>query len=85
MTKTTVFHFKVFVDQVTEHVVTVTRHNPVSHQSVVLVAYTSFKPPAQIKATNIRPLKVQGRLEEIIFEMQVKGIKEEWVNYMTNT
>ncbi|XP_050699326.1 glycogen debranching enzyme-like isoform X6 [Eriocheir sinensis] len=66
---------QVFVDQVTEHVVTVTRHNPVSHQSVVLVAYTSFKPPAQIKEGHIRPLKVQGHLEEIIFEMQVKGRK----------
>lgn len=67
--------WQVFVDQVTEHVVTVTRHNPVSHQSVVLVAYTSFKPPAQIKEGHIRPLKVQGHLEEIIFEMQVKGRK----------
>lgn len=67
--------WQVFVDQVTEHVVTVTRHNPVSHQSVVLVAYTAFKPPAQIKEHHIRPLKVQGHLEEIIFEMQVKGRK----------
>lgn len=64
---------QVFVDQVTEHVVTVTRHNPVTHQSVVLVAYTSFRPPAGVMESNIRPLKVQGRLEEIIFEMKLKG------------
>lgn len=64
---------QVFVDQVTEHVVTVTRHNPVTHQSVVLVAYTSFRPPSEVREANIRPLKVQGRLEEIIFEMQLKG------------
>lgn len=61
------------MDQVTEHVVTVTRHNPVTHQSVVLVAYTSFRPPAEVRESHIRPLKVQGHLEEIIFEMQVKG------------
>jgi len=64
---------EVYVDQVTEHVVTITRHNPVTHQSVVLVAYQVFKPPSEIRESYIRPLKVQGRMEEIIFEMQLKG------------
>ncbi|CAL4062039.1 unnamed protein product, partial [Meganyctiphanes norvegica] len=63
---------EVYVDQVTENVVTVTRHNPVTHQTVVLVAYQVFKPISQMNRGNIRPLKVEGRLEEIVFEMKTK-------------
>lgn len=61
------------MDQVTEHVVTVTRHNPVTHKSVVLVAYTSFRPPSHIvdNYIRIRPLQVQGKFEEIIFELNL--------------
>ncbi|KAF2348981.1 Glycogen debranching enzyme central domain [Trinorchestia longiramus] len=67
---------QVFVDQVTTDVVTVTRHNPVSHESVVLVAYTSFSPPAAIGTPYVRPLKVQGALKEIIFEMEQRPANE---------
>ena len=67
------------MDQVTEHVVTVTRHNPVTHQSIVLAAYTSFVPPSNIHNDFVRPLKVQGSLDEIIFEFRVKGSDERFV------
>ncbi|XP_018012653.1 glycogen debranching enzyme isoform X1 [Hyalella azteca] len=67
---------QVFVDQVTSDVVTVTRHNPVTHESVVLVAYTSFAPPAVIGSPYVRSLKVQGALKEIIFEMEQRALNE---------
>lgn len=64
-----------FVDQVSEHVVTVTRHNPVTHQSVVLVAYTSFRPPGSIRQCPLKPLRVQGTLDEILFELEQQPIQ----------
>lgn len=69
---------QVFVDQVSEHVVTVTRHNPVTHDTVVLVAYTSFCPPAHIAAQHLRPLKVQGNLDEILFEMEQRAVSQKY-------
>ena len=65
---------QVFVDQVTEHVVTVTRHNPVTHESVILVAYTSFCPPGHIGSSWIRPLQVEGSLDSVLFELEQKAV-----------
>ncbi|XP_011494521.1 PREDICTED: glycogen debranching enzyme [Ceratosolen solmsi marchali] len=62
---------QVFVDQIDEDIVAITRHSPTTHQSVVLVAFTVFKhpdPDANDLRRNIRPLRVEGVVEEIILE-----------------
>ncbi|XP_058794874.1 glycogen debranching enzyme isoform X2 [Phymastichus coffea] len=62
---------QVFVDQMDSDVVAVTRHSPTSHESVVLVAFTAFNQPdpnASDLKRHIRPLRVEGVVEEIILE-----------------
>lgn len=62
---------QVFVDQMDTDVVAVTRHSPTSHESIVLVAFTSFnhpEPNATDLRRHIRPLRVEGVVEEIILE-----------------
>lgn len=61
-------------------VVAVTRHSPTTHETVVLVAYTAFDKPdgtANDLRKNIRPLRVEGVVEEIILEAGLchQGIK----------
>ena len=51
---------QVFVDQVDSDTVSVTRHNPVSHQSVILVARTVFKTPENMNAGYAQTLEVPG-------------------------
>lgn len=57
----------------TEHIVAVTRHNPKTHESIILVAYTCFQLPNNdwpFSTPNIRPLKFEGHFEEILFEIE---------------
>ncbi|XP_033222328.1 glycogen debranching enzyme isoform X2 [Belonocnema kinseyi] len=62
---------QVFVDQMDADVVAVTRHSPSTHESVVLVAFTAFKHPdpnASDLRRHVKPLRVEGVVEEIILE-----------------
>lgn len=68
---------QVFVDQMDSDIVAVTRHSPTSHESVVLVAFTAFKHPdsnAHDLRRHVRPLIVEGVVEEIILEASLSHI-----------
>lgn len=63
---------QVYVDQMTADVVAVTRHCPVTHQSIVLVAHTAFNHPNDnAQQGYIKPLVLDGRVEEVVFEMHL--------------
>jgi len=58
-------------------IVAVTRHSPTSHESVVLVAFTAFKHPdcnAHDLRRHVRPLRVEGIVEEIILEASLSHV-----------
>ncbi|PVD23275.1 hypothetical protein C0Q70_16541, partial [Pomacea canaliculata] len=64
---------EVYVDQLDPEVVSVTRHNPQTHQSVVLVARTAFsKPGDPNNQCFFKPIYVQGIVEEILFEGSIR-------------
>lgn len=63
---------QVFVDQMHPDIAAVTRHNPTTHQSVILVAHTSFtRPYPNVGPTGVRPLLFEGTLDEIILEAEL--------------
>lgn len=63
---------QVFVDQMHRDIVAVTRHNPTTHESVILVAHTAFeKPHPSAGPTGVRPLQFEGQLDEIIIEAEL--------------
>ncbi|KAL1498307.1 hypothetical protein ABEB36_009123 [Hypothenemus hampei] len=68
---------QVFVDQIDTDIVAVTRHNPVTHTSFVLVAFTAFSHPdlnSDKHQRVIRPLRVEGVLDEIVLEASLNHI-----------
>ncbi|XP_030750314.1 glycogen debranching enzyme isoform X2 [Sitophilus oryzae] len=68
---------QVYVDQIDPDIVAVTRHNPDTHSSYVLVAFTAFSHP-DINAGNyqrgIKPLRIEGVLDEIVLEASLSHI-----------
>ncbi|KAK4875160.1 hypothetical protein RN001_011582 [Aquatica leii] len=68
---------QVYVDQVDTDIVTVTRHCPKTHQSVILVAFTAFghpKPNDAFSQRFIKPLTVEGVLDEIVLEVTLNNV-----------
>ncbi|KAM6953512.1 glycogen debranching enzyme-like [Aplochiton taeniatus] len=60
---------QVYVDQVDEDMVAVTRHCSSSHQSVVAVSRTAFKnPKTHHYSDEVPPMFIPGKIEEVVFE-----------------
>lgn len=63
---------QVYVDQIHADVVAVTRYSPKLHETIILVAHTSFSyPHPHAGPTGIRPLIFEGNLKEIILEATI--------------
>ncbi|XP_050313135.1 glycogen debranching enzyme isoform X2 [Anthonomus grandis grandis] len=71
---------QVYVDQMDADIVAVTRHNPKSHVSYILVAFTAFGHP-DVHAGNyqrsVKPLRVEGVLQEIVLEASLSHVDVE--------
>jgi len=52
---------QVFVDNVSGDTLSVTRHNPVSHQSVILIARTAFSHPHHLDPRGVPNVNVPGQ------------------------
>ncbi|XP_037131537.1 glycogen debranching enzyme isoform X2 [Syngnathus acus] len=60
---------QVYVDQVDEDIVAITRHCPSTHQSVVAVCRTAFKnPKTHHYRTDVPPMFIPGKIEEVVLE-----------------
>ncbi|CAF0868627.1 unnamed protein product [Brachionus calyciflorus] len=60
---------QIYVDQFDEDTTTVTRHNPKTHESFILMSRTSFYKPNEWTPKNIaRPLLIPSRIENVVFE-----------------
>lgn len=65
---------QVFVDQMNPDIVGVTRQNPITHESFILVAHTAFGyPDKNAGATYVRPLTFEGKLQEIYCEVEIRN------------
>ncbi|XP_037299279.1 glycogen debranching enzyme-like isoform X2 [Manduca sexta] len=67
---------EVYVDQMDADVVAVTRHEPRSRRSVILVAFTAFTTPDPAATPrHVKPLRFEGQLEEIILEAELHRVE----------
>lgn len=60
---------QIYVDQFDADTTVVTRHNPSTHESFILMSRTSFSEPNEWTPKNVsKPLFVPSRIENIVFE-----------------
>ena len=67
---------QIYVDQFDNDSTTVTRHNPQSHESFILIARTAFSHPHSAYHTLNKPLKIPSKLAQILLEANLSKKKE---------
>uniref|UniRef100_A0AAY4AWI4 Glycogen debranching enzyme n=1 Tax=Denticeps clupeoides TaxID=299321 RepID=A0AAY4AWI4_9TELE len=72
---------QVYVDQADEDIVTITRHNPHTHQSVVAVCRTAFKnPETHHFREEVPAVFIPGQVEEVMLE--ARTVQRNTVSYV---
>uniref|UniRef100_A0A0K2SWV7 Glycogen debranching enzyme n=1 Tax=Lepeophtheirus salmonis TaxID=72036 RepID=A0A0K2SWV7_LEPSM len=75
-----------YVDQMDPDVVAITRHNKITHESIVMVAHTAFgSTPNLVSKSHLRCLEVEGILGEIVLEAQLKRDKNTECSFTKDT
>lgn len=62
---------QVYVDQIDTDIVCVTRHNGKTHETVVLMSYTSFSTPPNHNGLG-KGITVNGKVESILIEASLE-------------
>jgi glycogen debranching enzyme len=82
---------EIFVDQVDENIVAITRHNPKSHESILLIANTCFDQSKFKWSPQCRPLFIADEIAEILFELKTveeepkeNGLEEHYITGLPN-
>uniref|UniRef100_A0A914BV47 Glycogen debranching enzyme n=1 Tax=Acrobeloides nanus TaxID=290746 RepID=A0A914BV47_9BILA len=65
---------EIFVDQINEDVVAVTRHNPLTHESVLVISHTCFKTFKW--HANCKNIEIADEITDIVFEVKTIEIPE---------
>jgi glycogen debranching enzyme len=69
---------EIYVDQMHPDICAVTRQNPVTHESFILVAHNAFSyPDPNAGQTWVRPLTFEGKFVEIYLEAEIRSRREQ--------
>ncbi len=80
---------QVYVDHIDDEVIAVTRHNPTTHQSIILIARTSY---THSDSNSFRKFRIPLKLNKILFETKIVHRNHhyefkksnQYINYLEN-
>ena len=64
---------QIYVDQFDAETIVVTRHNPDTHNNIILIARTAFSHPSNHTHSNLyKPLAIPSKIQSILFEASLR-------------